>query len=160
MEQNLVDVDLPQADQDSIVTSIDDISSKLPFLISITDDEKKQLPKPGEVFSPFIDEAAKLVYAHPEIMSGTFDIAGYKRDLNLRDSLRLISGKLDILKKGIEDTLTAVDSDLYVSSLDVYFESKPKVTKVAGLSVFVDKMRPYFKRNRVVASAPAQTPAK
>lgn len=53
MEQNLVDAELTQEDLNLILTSLDTVSSKLPFLLSLPDKQKKNMFKVGENFAPF-----------------------------------------------------------------------------------------------------------
>ncbi len=159
MDQNLVDADLPQEDLDTVLTALDTAQSKLTFLISLTDEQKSRLFKPGEAYSPFIDIASEVVNAHPEIMSGTFNTAGFKKDVTVKNGLEAVLKKINILKKGVEDTLTAVSSDSLISSLEVYDEAKSHEKKIPGLSVFIDKMKAFFPRKRGGNSSAPQNPA-
>lgn len=68
MEQDLVSAEFSAEDLTVLNTSLTAMKGKLPFLLSLSPQEKKSLFKVGENYKPFIQLAFQAVDAHPEIM--------------------------------------------------------------------------------------------
>jgi len=157
MEQNLVDAELNQTDSDAIITSLVAVNSKLPFLISLTPEEKSSLFKMGNGYKPFIEKAANAISSHPEIMPGTFSAEAFKKDSDLIKALEPIRVKLELLYQSVEDTLTAIGSDAIIESLAVYDAVKSQKDKIPGLSAIYDEMKKFFPRKRASSNQPNPT---
>ncbi len=148
MEQDLVNAEISTEDLASIESALVTIKGKLPFLISLSSNEKAQLFKVGENFKTFIQKAINAVNTHPEIMPGTFSVAGFKKDYNLYNSLEPVKGNMASIAKALEDTVTAAGSDSLSASLEVYDEVKNHLEKIPGLKTIYDEMKVCFPRTR------------
>jgi hypothetical protein len=148
MERNLVDAELTAADLQDVHAAIGTISSKLPFLISLTAQEKASLFKLGDTYRPFVDKAVWLVENFPAIMPGTFDKAQFKKDLTLFNQMVTLNNNLQSAAKTVDDTLTAVGSDVILAALEIYDAGKNNEEKIPGLKPIIGEMKSFFPRKR------------
>jgi len=152
--QNLVSASITPEAKDEILKSLANAGKKLEFLLTLPIDEAARLFKAGKELLPFLEECHKLAQAHPEILSGVFDLEEYERDYRLVQDLGTIADRFRELTDAIEHTLTAVRSDHLAGSLDVYASAKANRDKVPGLGAVVDRLAAYFKKpNRAARSA-------
>jgi len=147
MEQDLVNAEISTEDLSSVESAVNTIKGKLPFLISLSPDEKAQLFKVGENFKPFLQKALNVINTHPEIMPGTFNTVGFKKDYNLCYSLESLSVNVTALARALDDTLTAAGSDALSAALEVYGGVKNNMDKIPGLKVIYDEMKLCFPRS-------------
>ncbi len=156
MEQNLISAVITAEDVALINGAIETIKQKLPFLITFTENQKKEIHKLGNTLKPFVDDAAGAVNLYPQIMSGTFDKEEYLRDYQLYKTLSEIDGKLASLYSAIEDTLTAAGSDTLGGSLQVYTAVQGNKKKIPGLDTVAAKMQVFFEKKKASPKPPMQ----
>ena len=144
MERNLVDAELTAADLQAVETAIETIQTKLPFLISLTNDEKASMFKLGETYKPFVEKAEWLVDNFPMIMPGAFNTAQFKKDLALLTILGSLNNKLQSIAKTMDDTITAVGSDVILAALEIYNSGKNNEERIPGLKPIIDEMKTFF----------------
>ena len=150
MERNLVDAELTAADLQAVETAIETIQTKLPFLISLTNDEKASMFKLGETYKPFVEKAEWLVDNFPMIMPGAFNTAQFKKDLALLTILGSLNNKLQSIAKTMDDTITAVGSDVILAALEIYNSGKNNEERIPGLKPIIDEMKTFFPRKRKI----------
>ena len=75
----------------SLDSSVASMKGKLPFLISLSSEEKKSLFKARKIYQPFLQKAVQAVREHPEIMPGMFNTSAFLKDYNLYPALCLKS---------------------------------------------------------------------
>ena len=134
------------------------IKSKPVFSISLSSEEKANMLKLGDTFRPLVEKTVNVISEHPEIMPGTFSVAGFKRDFNLVKALEPIQQKLTVLLQSVNDALTAAGSDSLVSGLEVYSEIKSHKDKIPGLNAIYNELKEYFPRRKGLAKNQQQPP--
>jgi len=102
--QNLVSASLPPADKTAVQTSIQAIATKLPFLISLTNDERKGGIKLGDKTVAFIAKAIGYAQTNPTLVPGYVNLAEIQKDYTLQKDLIDIQQWLAGLLQKIEDT--------------------------------------------------------
>lgn len=60
MSENRVDATLTAADQQAVMTAIETIREKLPFLIDLTTEERRGLPKMGDKSRAFVYKSSYI----------------------------------------------------------------------------------------------------
>lgn len=148
MPQNLVNSSLEDATVDSITSAIDGFYTQLPFLVSVSSDDKGSLLKLGPNYTPFADNIDTLVKDYPKILSGIFDKEGYFADRALYPKVEKLHAKVGAFFKALDDTKTALGSDIMVASIDAYTSAVQNKDKVPGLSTLVSKLQEFFKKRR------------
>ncbi len=58
--ENRIDAVLTDADRDNVLTIINDIRARLPFLIDLTIEDRQSLPKMGDKSRAFVSQALAL----------------------------------------------------------------------------------------------------
>jgi hypothetical protein len=151
--QNMVSASLTPEAKAEILQKLGEVRGKLGFLLSLAPDEVQSLLKVGKGYAPFLDKAYNAAAAHPEILSGAFDLGEFKSDYALAKDLSAIASQARELADGLENTLTAVNSDAMTAALDVYASIKLNKDKVAGLQGVCDDMGAFFKKARKASSS-------
>jgi len=146
--QNLISATLPQGDRDEILRKLTEIRAKLGFLVTLNAEEIQHLIKAANGFAPFLDKTARVVEDHPEIFPGTFDREEFQRDYELFQALKPLCEQVRQLSQALENTHTALASDLMTSGLEVYGAVKQNSGKIAGLGAVRDDLSVFFKRTR------------
>jgi len=151
--QNFVSASITPEAQDAITKLIAEVRSRLGFLLNLQTSEVATMVKAGKELIPFLAECRKVVKAHPEIFTGSFDAQEFERDFLLAEALGLILDQLDELTEAVRHTLIAVRGDLLVAAFDVYAATRLHRDKIPGLNVMAENLGVYFKRNPRSAKA-------
>jgi hypothetical protein len=146
------------ADVAAIKAAIATIQQKLPFLISLTDAERKSLPKAGPNSLAFVEHAQTAADNNPTILPGSFDAAGFDSHVSLFATLTDINTSIAQLASEVDDTRLAVGSEAMDEARQVYEYVKAAVKKTPGLKPVADQLAERFQRTSAVK--PASTPAK
>ena len=154
--QNLVSATISSETKDEILKAIARIRTQLDFLLSLQADEALGIVKAGKEFLPFIEICHSVANSHPEILSGIFDKAEFDRDHALSLNLGQITDAVGELFEALTHTLTAVRSDDFVGSLDVYSAVKVNKSRVPGLNSVADNLGQYFVKTRKASPALAK----
>ncbi|MBN2093501.1 hypothetical protein JW964_28005 [candidate division KSB1 bacterium] len=117
---NKVSAELAQQALEEILKGINQITQNLPFLITLTTDEKKSLPKFGDKSVAFVKRSYELAQQHKNILPASFELAEMGRDINLYEKLYSIQQPLRTLFEKIEDTLQELGAESYSSALYIY----------------------------------------
>ena len=96
-----------QAVKDALAT----IETNLPFLISLTEGERKALFKAGPKRLSFVENALTAAQDNPDILPKSFDTAEFESDVELFAALTEINTLMAQLASKIDDTRMAVGSE-------------------------------------------------
>lgn len=151
MNTDLVQGELSADQQQNLLGLIQQFHQQLPFLIDLTAEDRRTLPKLGDKSRAFVDQGLVLVGQNPEILPRSFDIDEYRRDVALVKQLEPLVLALRQLLGKLEDTFIAVGSDAYSQSLLVYQAAK-MAGKNGALEQHLDGLSRRFARK---ASNPA-----
>jgi len=148
MAQNLISAQLNSEAIAEIQQHLDGIKAKMPFLLSLSAEEKVTLLVLGNVYKPLVDKAGEAVEHYPQILSGTFDINEFKQDFELLKAFETVVRQVRDLATTIEDTNIAIGSDLLSASFEVYGEVQKHKNSVPGLAALADEMKAFFPKKR------------
>lgn len=152
MSYNNISYSIPQADIDAVMKAISTINSKLPFLISLSPDERKGLFKLGPKSANFVKDAAAAVAGFPEILPSAFDIAEYNKDTSLFEALSMMKLQIDSLAEKLDDTYLAVGAEAMSESLQVYAYVQTAAKGIPGLKTVAETMQERFRRPKTSTS--------
>jgi len=156
MEQNLISAVLLAEDISAINGALETIKQKLPFLITLSPEEKLSLHKLGNTLKPMVDMAADAVERYPQILSGMFNKEEFIKDYTLYEELTSLEEKLAALHSAVESTQMAVGSDTLLEALEVYGSVRDNKNKVPGLDSLASSMQVFFKRKKGEKPQPPQ----
>jgi len=148
MAQNLISALLSGEAIAEIQQHLEGIKSKLPFLLSLSAEEKAALLILGNVYKPLVNKAGEAVEHYPQILSGTFNINEFKQDYALLKAFETVVRQVRDLAITVEDTNTAIGSDLLSASFEVYGEVQKHKNSVPGLAALAEEMKAFFPKKR------------
>lgn len=126
-------------------SAIEQINAQLPFLVTLSAEEKKSLFKLGPKSADFVADAYAAATSFPAILPQSFNTTEYTRDTNLFDQLAEIKLRLDSLSEKIDNTYSAVGSEAMQASLEVYAYVQTAKDRTPGLKSVAEKLRERFK---------------
>jgi hypothetical protein len=147
MSSNIVSGSLSDKDKKEIMDAIKTIKDKLPFLIDLSNEERRNLLKLGDKSRAFVDKAVEVGSQNVNLLPRSFDLEEFQRDVQLFSDLNRIRIAFSQLGELIDDTLIAVGSDAYSAALEVYTYMKVADTG-AGLDELKAMMSKRFAKNR------------
>lgn len=145
MANNKVSAKFSPADREAVMQAITTIRQKLPFLIDLSTEERKALPKLGDKSRAFVGKALEIAAQNPDFLPRSFDLDEMRRDIELFEALYPILLSLTQLQELVDDTSVAVGSEAYAAGLLVYNYAKAS-GKGAGLDSMVDDLGRRFAR--------------
>lgn len=122
--ENKVSAELEQTVYDGIIAAINQISDQLPFLINLTPEQKKVMPKYGDRSVAFVKKSHELASQNPDILPQSFELAEMGKDIALYDKLYAILQPLLTLVEKMECTLQELGAEAYSSALYIYSLAK------------------------------------
>lgn len=145
MTTNQISATMTQTDRDAVLAAVATIKEKLTFLMDLTPEQRKSLPKMGDKSQAFVNKALEVATQNPDFLPRSFDLEEMKRDVELFQALYPVFLSLTQLQELVDDTVMAVGSDAYAAALMVYSFAKAS-GKGAGLDAVADEMGKRFAR--------------
>ena len=90
MSENRVSASLGDAEKTALLGAIANLKSSLPFLIDLTPEERRALPKLGDKSRAFVSKALEVAIQNEDILPRSFDLEEFKRDVALCSSSKAI----------------------------------------------------------------------
>lgn len=153
MPSNHVSGALNAADQKAVLDAAQIIREKLPFLVDLSVEERRSLPRMADKTYVFVRRALEVATQNEGILPRTFDLEEFRRDVALVDALAPVGLVLTNLAELIDDTRMAAGSDAYTSALFVYHAAQ-----LAGLGQGLDDMTSLLGRRFSHRKPAAPTP--
>ncbi|MCA1558194.1 MAG: hypothetical protein LC731_06610 [Acidobacteria bacterium] len=153
MPENRVTASLSAADQQAVLAAINTIREKLPFLVDLTPEERRTLPKMGDKSRAFVAQALTVATQNTDILPRSFDVEEMRKDYELVQALEPVMASLTQLQELIEDTYMAVGSEAYTAALAVYTYTRASGGS-AALDGLLDAMGQRFARKTRQSTPP------
>lgn len=158
-ESNRISATLAAGAITAINGAIATIRTNLPFLMSLTPEERKKLPKLGDGRVALLEDALPLMVANPDLVPSYTQIAEVTKDGDLRDALDPIFNSIATLCQDVEDTEMIVGSELYNAIRGFYLNCREAAKRgVATAQAVVDVLAKYFARPGRPPTPPPPTP--
>ncbi|MBD2102265.1 hypothetical protein [Leptolyngbya sp. FACHB-261] len=130
----------------AVIAEVEIIREKMPFLVGLTREERRQLSKLGQKSRAFVHDAVALAAQNPSLIPGCIDVAEMRRDLELFEALSTILMSLNQLQELVEGTQMLVGSEAYAAARLTYNSAKA-TGKRLGLDSAVNKMGQRFRKS-------------
>lgn len=147
---------LAQKDRDAVMQAITTIKEKLPFLLDLSAEERKALPKMGDKSRAFVSKALEIATQNPDFLPRSFDLEEMRKDVQLFEQLYPLLLSLTQLQELVDDTCLAVGSEAYAAALQVYNYAKAS-GQGSGLDSVVIEMGQRFARKSRKAKSQEST---
>ncbi|MCC5628180.1 hypothetical protein [Nostoc sphaeroides] len=142
--QNIAAALSPQ-DIQEIKAALQTVQQKMPFLITLSTEERRKLVKMGDKSLAFVNNSVTAAQSNREILPATFDVEELVRDYQLATALTELLISVQQLAEQVDDTLMAVGSEAMTSSLTVYDYVKTASKKTPGLKTVAEQLGERFK---------------
>ena len=120
IQNNRISAGISPADIQDILAAIDTIANKMPFLIGLTAEERKTLPKINRQNKLFVDDALQACSNNAGLLPNYISVAEMQKDYDLYRSLEQVLQPLAQLYEKVRDTQTLAGSESFSSALMVY----------------------------------------
>lgn len=153
---NRISAELSAAALTAIRDAIAVIRTNLPFLISLTNAERRTLPKLGDNRLALDEDAHALMAGHPDFVPAFVSLPELEKDRALRAKLDEIRLALDDLHNDVEGTEMVLGSEMLMAYLAFYANAQQEAKRgAAGGQAILDVLGKYFAR----AGRPVTPPA-
>lgn len=136
---------LDSKDRDAVIDAVATIKAKLSFLVDLSAEERKALPKMGDKSRAFVSKALEVATQNPDFLPRSFDLEELRKDVQLFEALYPLLLSMTQLQELLDDTCLAVGSEAYAAALQVYNYAKAS-GQGAGLDAVVGEMGQRFAR--------------
>lgn len=143
---------LKEADIQEIKAALETIQQKLPFLITLSVEERRKLYKMGDKSLAFVNNSLTAAQSNRDILPASFDLEEFLRDYQLAATLTELLLGLRQVTEQVDDTLMAVGSEAMTSSLTVYDYVKTAAKKTPGLKTLAEQLGERFKAIKTKSS--------
>jgi hypothetical protein len=154
MSQNLISLNLSEADFAEIDGALGTLETKLAGLLDLNIDERRGLSKMGDKSEAFCRQTLTVLAQNPQVIPPSLDLAEAQRDLANLDALRSRSSRLRQLIGRLDDAETALGSDVMSASLEGYALLKV-LGKGSGLEALRQDISARFARAARAPKSPA-----
>jgi hypothetical protein len=117
---NRVSAVLAAQDVTDVLALITAIRTKLPFLLTLSPQERRELPKMGDKSIGFDDKCRTYMVSNPEFVPGFVDMAEVDKDRELRTQMMRLFADLITLTDNVDDTIRVVSSEAWMADLAYY----------------------------------------
>ncbi len=145
MSTTRISATLTSTEKDAVLQAIATIKEKLSFLVDLSSDDRKTLPKMGDKSRAFVSKALEVAAQNPEFLPRSFDLDEMRKDVQLFEALYPVLLSLTQLQELVDDTTLAVGSEAYAAALQVYNYAKAS-GQGTGLDAMVVEMGQRFAR--------------
>lgn len=153
---NRISATLTQADKDAIIAAVQTIRSKLPFLISLTQEERQELFKLGDKSAAFDQKCADYMASHPQFApTYAINLTEVGKDRSLRTDVLDIWAHLGPLADDAQSTLMLIGHELMIAN-NIYYRTVREASKtgVPGAQAIYQELRERYPNNPTTPPAP------
>lgn len=141
-----IDAAVSAADLQAIRDAFALIASKLPFLVSLTVEERRATFKAGPDSLSFLTKAATAARDNPTIFPLSFDREGFLKDVELFAVLSEIGTQADSTSSRIDDTRLAVGGEAMQGGSLVYKYVQAAAKTTPGLKTVAEQLGERFRK--------------
>jgi len=145
---NLIDVNLSIEAKASVLQAISATKLAMPFLIKLSDADRKSLQMIDDGRKPFVEKSIDLASRNAALDPGSGLLGLAPNDVNLFSFLSMIENDLLQLLEMVHDTKQVAGSEAYEVARIVYLKAKMNVKMgIPGSQAIVDELSKLFKQN-------------
>ncbi|NOS94061.1 MAG: hypothetical protein HOP30_19260 [Cyclobacteriaceae bacterium] len=152
MNRTSISATMSQAELDAVKAAIIAIDNQMPYLISLSKDERRALTKLGPKSVDFVQEAHTAAENFASILPPVFDRVEYGKDTALFKALGEAKLLINSLNEKINSTYMAVGSEAMNASLTVYELVRSASKTTPGLKSVSEELSKRFKKQSKTTS--------
>jgi hypothetical protein len=154
-EDNRISIQIPEADITEINAAIETLKTKLqPYLIALTPEDRKMLPKMSDKTIPFVDKTLDYAQNSPQFAPQYMNVNEMKIDLDALNTLTEFYRPLEQIISGLDDTMMLSGSEAYIAALSYYNSVKmaAKMNVPAAKPIYDDLKERFNKKSKTTTS--------
>jgi hypothetical protein len=144
------------------------IRELMPFLITLTADERRRLATMADKLIGFEDKAKVYMNSNPEFMPGFLPLSEVTKDRELRGPMSMIFTAVSALTYTLDDTYLKLNSEIHKGNLAYYNTVKEAASRgIPGAKAIYEDMQKHYpgaptkaQRERKAAEAAAEEAAR
>lgn len=155
--ENTISIEIPAEVVASVTTKLTEIQALLqPYLVRVTEEEKKTLLKVGDKTIAFIDKVKDYMQSAPEFTPAYLDVVEFNRDKAALDSLSRIGQLGDQVMSMVHDTHALTANDSFAAALVYYNAVKQAAANgvAKAKAIYEDLSQRFPGRPRGVSGSP------
>ena len=117
MSENRISIELSSDLVEQVKGLIDQIEEKLPFLISLTSDERNSFPKLNRENELFVEETIRAAESHKEVLPSYIHTDEMAKDLELFQQLSRVMIRLNHVHSKVKDTMHIAGAEALATAL-------------------------------------------
>ena len=131
--------------QQAILGHVAAIRELMPFLLTLTTDDRRRLAKMADKLIGFEDKARVYMNSNPEFMPGFVSLSEVTKDRELRGPLSMIFTTVSALAYTLDDTYMKLNSELHKANLAYYNTVKEAANRgLPGSKAIYEDMQKHF----------------
>ena len=152
--ENKISIQIDPSSIDRISAAIATIKAEMPYLLNLSNDDRKSLLKMGDKTVSFVSKALEYAKQNPQAVPSFLDIVEFEKDVVLINSLLKVLYPLQQILETVEDTSMIAGSEAYGAAL-VFYNSAKAAAKagVPGMKTVVDDLSSRFPGRSAVTPA-------
>jgi hypothetical protein len=127
-DDNRVSASISAADIQAVLGAVQTIRQKLPFLVSLTNQERQEIAKLGEKSVGFEEKCAAYMASNPEFLPGFVQIGEVTKDRALRAQILQFFSQFTSVCEAVNDTMLVIGSEIWMADL-AYYQSVREAAK-------------------------------
>ena len=144
-ESNRVSAVLGDAEIAELRTHIAALRARLPFLVNLSPQDRKELPKLGDKTVGFDEKCRSYMSSHPEFIPPFISVDEVEKDRELRSRFLAFMPEFMMLAEHMDDTLTVLGSEILMADLAYYQNVREAARRgLPGAQQIYDDMRVRF----------------
>jgi len=129
-QQDLIAVNIPEADLADIKAAIATLAKKLmPHLQTLTAQERQELPKMGDKTVAFVQKTLEYGQQNKDLVPSFLDLTALATDVKAVQGLRELAQGLNPITDALNDSMTLSGSEAYQGAL-VFYSNVKNAAKV------------------------------
>lgn len=148
--ENRVAIQIPADDLKKVLDLLKQAEDILkPYLIALTPEERKKLPKMGDKTIPFVEKVTEYAKSNPEFVPSYMNVQNLEIDFQAVSDLTLMIRPTDQLASSLNDTTLLAGSEAYSSAL-VYYNAVKQAARnnVPNAKTIFDDLKKRFDKLR------------
>lgn len=129
-----------------INAALDQIAADLPFLIDLTKEQKKTLPKFGDQSVAFVKKTQEFANQYANVLSPMISLVDFNMDVTLENQLFSVYQKTKTLEDKIKDTYLKLGAEAYSTALNIYSNLKANKNLFDGSEQVLRELGKRFKK--------------
>ena len=145
---NRISAEVTAAQVTAIMTKITEIKALMPFLLNLTKDERRSLPKLGPSSLNFDEQCKAYMASAPNLVPPFVVAAEVNKDRDLRLVLADINREVKKLCEMVDDTRLTLGNEIWMADLSFYHTVKMAARRdVPGADTVYDDLKSRFPGN-------------